>query len=52
MRRKSNWQKGLPKDFTWETWEHVLLEITADEEDLRPHLEHLLKVAEDTAMLV
>ena len=51
MRRKSNWQKRLLKDLTWETWEHVLLEITADEEDLRPHLEHLFKVAEDAEML-
>ena len=51
MRRRSNWRRGLPKDLTWETWEHVLLEITADEEDLRPHLEHLFKVAEDAEML-
>ena len=51
MQKKLNWRKRLPKGLTWETWEHVLLEITADEEDLRPHLEHLLKEAEDVEML-
>ena len=47
MLKRSNWRKRLPKGLTWETWEHVPLEITADEEDLRSHLEHQLKEAED-----
>ena len=51
MPKKLNWRKRLPKGLTWETWEHILLGTSADEEDLRLHLEHLLKV-EDAETLV